>query len=210
MIPSPPARATATSKGGQVAEEEKPPPPPPTTATTTAPAATAVSVTEQPPTPTPGPPTPDPDDPADIIDMDTFNQILDLDEEDNNEFSSGMAWAYFEQAAATFGDMDSAFADSSLPTLASLGHFLKGSSAALGVQKVQRSCEQIQHLGERRDVDVVVQPDAEDDHNAAKGGEGAIKEDEALARIGLVLARVKTEYAEAEQWLRAYYKRLGV
>lgn len=40
--------------------------------------------------------------------METLGQILDLDEEDNHEFSKGMAWAYFEQAAATFDDMDKA------------------------------------------------------------------------------------------------------
>ena len=50
----------------------------------------------------------DPADPGDIIDMETLGQILDLDEEDSHEFSKGMAWAYFEQAAATFDDMDKA------------------------------------------------------------------------------------------------------
>ncbi|KAF8490878.1 hypothetical protein JB92DRAFT_3147787 [Gautieria morchelliformis] len=80
----------------------------------------------------------------------------------------GMAWAHFEQAAAPFWAMDSAFADSSL------SHLLKRSSAALGVQKVQRSCEQIQNLGERRDIDADVQPGAEEGHDAAKGGEGRL------------------------------------
>ena len=40
--------------------------------------------------------------------MDAFLQILDLDEEDNHDFSRGMAYAYFEQAASTFRDMDEA------------------------------------------------------------------------------------------------------
>jgi osomolarity two-component system, phosphorelay intermediate protein YPD1 len=88
--------------------QEKAPQPATAAATTAAPAATPVSAPDYPPTPTPAPPTPDPDDPADIIDMDTLLQILDLDEEDNHEFSSGMARAYFEQASATFEDMDDA------------------------------------------------------------------------------------------------------
>lgn len=46
--------------------------------------------------------------PADIIDMDTFRQILDLDEDDTHEFSSGMAYAYFDQAATTFSEMETA------------------------------------------------------------------------------------------------------
>jgi osomolarity two-component system, phosphorelay intermediate protein YPD1 len=52
----------------------------------------------------------DPSDSADLagIDMETFSQIRDLDEEDDYEFSKGMAWAYFDQAATTFEDMDQA------------------------------------------------------------------------------------------------------
>ena len=52
---------------------------------------------------------PDPSAPSDeIIDMDTFRQILDLDEDDTHEFSAGMAWAYFDQAATTFTEMEAA------------------------------------------------------------------------------------------------------
>ncbi len=46
--------------------------------------------------------------PADIIDMETFRQILDLDEDDTYEFSKGMAYAYFSQAEQTFDEMDQA------------------------------------------------------------------------------------------------------
>lgn len=77
-----------------------------------------------------------------------------------------------------------------LPKLSSLGHFLKGSSAALGVAKVQASCEQVQHYGDLRDEE--------------------LKKDltpvEALAKIDVTLKRVKVEYAEAEKWLKSYYK----
>lgn len=43
----------------------------------------------------------------DTIDMETFRQILELDE-DGHDFSRGMAWAYFSQASGTFQDMDDA------------------------------------------------------------------------------------------------------
>jgi osomolarity two-component system phosphorelay intermediate protein YPD1 len=46
--------------------------------------------------------------PPDTIDMDTFQQILDLDEDGTREFSRGMAWAYFTQVSTTFDDMDKA------------------------------------------------------------------------------------------------------
>ncbi|KAF8468745.1 hypothetical protein JB92DRAFT_2773034, partial [Gautieria morchelliformis] len=62
--------------------------------------------------------------------------------EDHHGFNSGIACAYFESAAAPFGDMDTPRPSFPVSADSSLGHF-KGSSAALGVQKVQRSCKQI-------------------------------------------------------------------
>lgn len=43
-----------------------------------------------------------------VIDFETFTQILDLDEDDTHDFSLGMAEAYFAQASTTFVDMDNA------------------------------------------------------------------------------------------------------
>jgi len=40
--------------------------------------------------------------------METFKQILELDEDDTYEFSYGMAWAYFSQVKTTFEEMDEA------------------------------------------------------------------------------------------------------
>ncbi|RPD54660.1 hypothetical protein L227DRAFT_580331 [Lentinus tigrinus ALCF2SS1-6] len=77
-----------------------------------------------------------------------------------------------------------------LPKLSSLGHFLKGSSAALGVSAVQATCEHIQHYGALRDE--VIGTD--------------LTPDEALAKIGPLLKRVKKEYGIAEKWLQRWYK----
>ncbi|EJF61052.1 histidine-phosphotransfer domain HPT domain-containing protein [Dichomitus squalens LYAD-421 SS1] len=125
-----------------------------------------------------------------VIDLETFNQILDLDEDDTHDFSLGMAEAYFTQASTTFKDMDAAFEGKDLPKLSSLGHFLKGSSAALGVSAVQATCEDIQHYGALRDE--------------TNGTD--LTEEAALAKIGPLLKRVKREYAIAERWLQNWYK----
>ena len=77
-----------------------------------------------------------------------------------------------------------------LPRLSSLGHFLKGSSAALGVSAVQATCEHIQHYGALRDE--------------ANGTD--LTEEAALAKIAPLLKRVKREYAIAERWLQNWYK----
>ena len=44
-----------------------------------------------------------------LIDMETFSQILELDEdEETHDFSRPMVWEYFEQAEKTFREMDDA------------------------------------------------------------------------------------------------------
>ena len=75
-----------------------------------------------------------------------------------------------------------------LVELSSLGHFLKGSSAALGVFKVQSSCEKIQNFGQLRD------------------DSGPITEAEAIAKIRESILRAKKEYGIAEGWLKAFLK----
>lgn len=76
-----------------------------------------------------------------------------------------------------------------LAKLSSLGHFLKGSSAALGVSKVQDSCEKIQHYGQRRDEDAGID----------------LSEKDALSKIGGLLGQVKKEYTASEKWLKKWY-----
>lgn len=77
-----------------------------------------------------------------------------------------------------------------LAQLSAEGHFLKGSSATLGLTKVKDSCEKIQHYGAHKDeTGTVDEPDDE----------------KCLSRIQTTLAAVKTEYAEVEKVLRRYY-----
>lgn len=78
--------------------------------------------------------------------------------------------------------------------LSNLGHYLKGSSAALGVTRVQASCERIQHYGKLWDEDAGV----------------ALTQEQALRKIEALLKLVKVEYAEAEKWFRAWYEKQGI
>jgi HPt (histidine-containing phosphotransfer) domain-containing protein len=57
--------------------------------------------------------------------------------------------------------------------LSSLGHFLKGSSAALGLKQLKGSCEDIQHTGALKD---------------------GLSKDEALEKIEELLAMAKSQY----------------
>ncbi|QRW20246.1 multistep phosphorelay regulator 1 [Rhizoctonia solani] len=128
------------------------------------------------------------------IDESVFNQITEMDEEDDCEFSSDIVRDYFKQAITTLGELNDALNQKDFATLSSKGHFLKGSSAALGVKKVQESCEHIQHYGHKRDE--------------IKGVD--LTEPQALRRIELLMPRLEKDYESAKAWLINYYSNRGV
>ncbi|TVY31950.1 Multistep phosphorelay regulator [Lachnellula subtilissima] len=113
---------------------------------------------------------------GDSIDALTFEQILEMDDdEDEREFSKSIVFGFFEQAEETFVKMDTALEDRDLAELSSLGHFLKGSSATLGLTKDEAGTTD--------------EPD----------------EDLCLSRIKAILVVVKEEYAEVEKVLKKFY-----
>lgn len=71
-----------------------------------------------------------------------------------------------------------------------LGHFLKGSSAALGLIKIKGSCERLQHYGELKDAE----------------GVAPIDEKEAESLIQALLAQMRPEYDEAKEHLEGFYR----
>lgn len=127
---------------------------------------------------------------GDAIDIVTFSQILEMDDsEDDREFSKSIVFGFFEQAEETFEKMDTALETSNLEELYRLGHFLKGSSATLGLTKVKDSCEKIQRYGKKENLD------------------GTPEKDEALCltRVTETLKTVKAEYADVEQTLKNFF-----
>lgn len=80
--------------------------------------------------------------------------------------------------------------EKNLPELSSLGHFLKGSSATLGLSHVKDGCEKIQHYGAGKDeTGTTDEPDKE----------------VSLKHIASTLADVKKAYFKVERFLRRYY-----
>jgi len=75
------------------------------------------------------------------------------------------------------------------PDLSRLGHFLKGSSAALGLRRVTESCERLQHFGNRKDAT----------------GVKTITNEEAEDLIRALLVQVRDEYNEAKNYLTVFY-----
>ncbi|ORY18735.1 signal transduction histidine kinase [Clohesyomyces aquaticus] len=128
---------------------------------------------------------------ADTIDAATFEQILEMDDdEEDREFSRSIVYDFFTQAESTFAKMDTNIEERNLKTLSELGHFLKGSSATLGLTKVKDSCEKIQHFGQLKDE---------------TGTKDLKDDDEALDKLKDIIAQAKEEFEEVEKVLKKFY-----
>lgn len=74
-------------------------------------------------------------------------------DEDEEGFALSLVETFVQQANDTFKEIEellgegSAKTEENLKKLSALGHYLKGSAAALGLQKVQNECERIQNYG---------------------------------------------------------------
>lgn len=130
---------------------------------------------------------------GDAIDLATFEQILEMDdgEDEGERFSQSIVEGFFDQARETFEQMDQALSDEDLEKLSSLGHFLKGSSATLGLVKIRDSCEKVQRYGKKENVDGSPEPD----------------EKLCLERISQTLVILKEEFDDVEQVLQKFFEK---
>jgi len=87
-----------------------------------------------------------------LIDISTFQQILEMDEGDpSKKFSASIVDLFFEQTKVKFPEMDDFLKRNNFEEVSRLGHFLKGSAAMIGLIDLIDSFEKIQHLGHRKD-----------------------------------------------------------
>lgn len=97
--------------------------------------------------------------PSEIINWEILNEIVSMDEDDP-DFSKNLIIQFLDQAQTTFDQIEQELNTSQdLTQLSSLGHFLKGSSAALGLQRIAWACERIQNYGRKREGSLASQQD---------------------------------------------------
>lgn len=78
--------------------------------------------------------------------MTSFGPILNMDETDaTREFSKALVWAWCDQAEMALEEMEMHLAAGNIVPLADKAHYLKGSSASLGLVKVSSTCQSIYH-----------------------------------------------------------------
>jgi len=81
---------------------------------------------------------------TDIIDPSVMNQLLEFDED--YEFIQGLVQDFFNQFEDQEKKMQQYLAQRQLVHVSESAHYLKGSSAALGMSRVKEVCEAIQKL----------------------------------------------------------------
>ncbi|EPX74221.1 histidine-containing response regulator phosphotransferase Mpr1 [Schizosaccharomyces octosporus yFS286] len=128
-----------------------------------------------------------------MIDHTTFDQLLEMDDDDQHEFSKSIVFNYFEQAETTIKELHGALKQKDLKKLSSLGHFLKGSSAALGLTEMKNVCERIQNYGALRSRD---------------GALTVPSEEIALDFIDRTLSIVEDVYSDVRSYLEKFYQDL--
>lgn len=116
-----------------------------------------------------------------IIDNSIFGEILEMDPD--GSFVASLIQEWRCQATDIVGKLHKEHEAGDLGAISKLGHFLKGSSASLGVARVRETCEQLQHVGNLRSLD----------------GKTDIHSDEALKLVPCLLKRVEEQLIEADR-----------
>lgn len=87
--------------------------------------------------------------PREIINWSILEEIIYMDDDDP-DFSKRLASQFVVQADTTFAEIcEELKTNKNLEELEKLGHFLKGSAAALGLQRIAWACERIQNLSKK-------------------------------------------------------------
>lgn len=81
-----------------------------------------------------------------------FDELIGMDE-DEEGFSKTLFQTFVDQFKETIDQIKDGLASKNLDQLSSLGHYLKGSAAALGLVKISTQCERIQNYGRKNNFD---------------------------------------------------------
>lgn len=87
-----------------------------------------------------------------LIEWSVFSELVAMDE-DEEGFSKGLFQTFVDQFKDTFKEIDENVTIKDLDKLSALGHYLKGSAAALGLTTISAQCERIQNYGHKNNFD---------------------------------------------------------
>jgi osomolarity two-component system phosphorelay intermediate protein YPD1 len=128
-----------------------------------------------------------------LIEWLVFSELLAMDE-DEEGFSYGLFETFIQQFNETFVEIDENLKLKNFEKLSNLGHYLKGSAAALGLVKISNQCERIQNYGHKDDFD-----------NFHVDGVAENSDEFWIKLIEDAVRAAKTDFAESEAALNEYF-----
>lgn len=136
-----------------------------------------------------------------LVDWPVFSELVAMDE-DEEGFSQGLFQTFVDQFEETYTELEENIKEKDLDKLSSLGHYLKGSAAALGLVTVAEQCERIQNYGHRNNCD---------DFELSDDG---VPKDEAqdsywLALVKDAMEKVQDAFKELKAALNEYFGELA-
>lgn len=84
-----------------------------------------------------------------LVDWPVFSELVAMDE-DEEGFSKGLFQTFVDQFEETKSELDDNVQLNDLDKISALGHYLKGSAAALGLVTIAEQCERIQNYGNKK------------------------------------------------------------
>mmetsp|Transcript_6702 Transcript_6702/g.8477 ORF Transcript_6702/g.8477 Transcript_6702/m.8477 type:complete len:147 (-) Transcript_6702:1293-1733(-) len=87
-----------------------------------------------------------------LIEWSVFSELVAMDE-DEEGFSKSLFQTFVDQVLETFKEIDENLKIKNFDKISGLGHYLKGSAAALGLEKISSQCERIQNYGHKVNFD---------------------------------------------------------
>ncbi|CAG86227.1 DEHA2C10890p [Debaryomyces hansenii CBS767] len=87
-----------------------------------------------------------------LIEWSVFSELVAMDE-DEEGFSKSLFQTFVDQVLETFKEIDENLKTKNFDKISGLGHYLKGSAAALGLEKISSQCERIQNYGHKVNFD---------------------------------------------------------
>lgn len=87
-----------------------------------------------------------------LIEWSVFSELVAMDE-DEEGFSKSLFQTFVDQVLETFKEIDENLKTKNFDKISGLDHYLKGSAAALGLEKISSQCERIQNYGHKVNFD---------------------------------------------------------
>lgn len=130
-----------------------------------------------------------------LVDWPVFSELVAMDE-DEEGFSKGLFQTFVDQFKDTYKELDENVELKDLDKLSSLGHYLKGSAAALGLVTIAEQCERMQNYGHKINCD-----DYSLDSDLSESDGDAYW----VSLVEDAMAKAKTAFEESKEALIEYF-----